>query len=712
MASAALSALVHTVTETDDIMKRKSIQTQYTVPPKPEPSLHYRDWPNDIGFESDFVQDEPIELNVTGNIPAWAAGTLYRTGPGIHSIDCNNGRRFETHHWFDGFTVVHRFQIKVDEKGQVKVSYNSRSTTDKLIERIRRTGQSDGFSFAQKRDPCQSFFKKLMSFFAPEAGMDPEATNVGVALSSNMPGFTATNKSDPTSHIRSLATRTDAARYQTLDPNTLEPAGVCDQTVLHPALKGAVSGTHAKSDPDTGDVYNFNLEPGRKSNYRIFCASTSTGKTEILATFEAPPAYIHSIFLTQNTVVLCVWNSHFAARGLSILYHRNVMDAISPLDSNEPARWYVVDRSPARKGLIATYHTPAFFCFHTINAYEEPSEEEGKIDITADLIAYSDLSVLHRFYYKNLLSSSPDAVKYVSQRHDAYRGTFSRYRLPDVPLPEDSKTPAAKSSSSQSTPRKGHLVHQSSKADSLELPTLSPLRSTRKYRYHYGVSDSGLSTFFDGIGKYDTQSHKALFWRKEGHTPGEPIFVPNPSSRAKANSKGVGAENKEDAKERKGMGEGGNGDSASDGQGEDQVKAEGVHVSEEAGAKAEAEAEDDDDDDDQDEDSGVLLSVVLDGHKQESYLLVLDARTMQEVGRAEMPSGPACEGGATSADGVQEAKAEGKNEDGGEGESEERASKRLKQTEPKKTNTKMVVGFGFHGLHVPERAGGVVSGGD
>lgn len=36
------------------------------------------------------------------------------------------------------------------------------------------------------------------------------------------------------------------------------------------------------------------------------------------------------------------------------------------------------------------------------------------------------------------------------------------------------------------------------------------------------------------------------------------------------------------------------------------------------------------------EDDGVLLSVVLDGPVGRSYLLVLDARTMVEVGRAEV----------------------------------------------------------------------------
>jgi beta,beta-carotene 9',10'-dioxygenase len=40
---------------------------------------------------------------------------------------------------------------------------------------------------------------------------------------------------------------------------------------------------------------------------------------------------------------------------------------------------------------------------------------------------------------------------------------------------------------------------------------------------------------------------------------------------------------------------------------------------------------------DRDEDDGVLLSVVLDGGSANSYLLVLDAATMEEVGRARVP---------------------------------------------------------------------------
>ena len=37
------------------------------------------------------------------------------------------------------------------------------------------------------------------------------------------------------------------------------------------------------------------------------------------------------------------------------------------------------------------------------------------------------------------------------------------------------------------------------------------------------------------------------------------------------------------------------------------------------------------------EDAGVLMTVVLDGYEGKSYMLVLDPKTMQEVGRAKVP---------------------------------------------------------------------------
>ena len=84
---------------------------------------NYNDWPNDAGvsvadsrlllyshatdshqvlqFQTDFEQKTPTELIVSGTIPSYAAGILYRTGPGRYKVDTAKGNTFkviELHH--------------------------------------------------------------------------------------------------------------------------------------------------------------------------------------------------------------------------------------------------------------------------------------------------------------------------------------------------------------------------------------------------------------------------------------------------------------------------------------------------------------------------------------------------------------------------------------------------------------------------------------
>ena len=50
----------------------------------------------------------------------------------------------------------------------------------------------------------------------------------------------------------------------------------------------------------------------------------------------------------------------------------------------------------------------------------------------------------------------------------------------------------------------------------------------RKIRYTYGLVNRGKSTLLDAIIKFDSSSgggHK--LWERQGHTPGEAIFVPD-----------------------------------------------------------------------------------------------------------------------------------------------------------------------------------------
>ncbi|CAG8270341.1 unnamed protein product [Penicillium salamii] len=482
-----------------------------------EESSHYNNWPTDKGFDPEYEQREPVELAVTGTIPTYAAGVLYRTGPGKSHIKAENGETLRISHWFDGFSQNHRFQIVADDlNASSRVFYNSRFSTDVLIQNAIETGSLKGLGFAQGRDPCQSVLGKVQSEFIPQP--TPSSKNVGVTLSINFPGLDRNNSNESNSRwsnpqgVRTLYAKTDYNAFQKIDPDTLEPLGLASQEDLHPELKGQVAASHARSDPTTGDVFNFNLTLGSTCTYRVFKVSAATGETTILATFAAMPAYLHSLLITKDHVILCIWNAHLDPRKMA----ESFMHAILPTDPTQPALWYVIDRK-GDNGLIATYESPAFFCFHTINAWLETSEEDAsQFDIVADLVRADNTNLIHTLYYKNLISSLDTAKSFQNNRDESLRTSVTRFRLPSVP-----RTPSADI-------KKATLEWSVCKTLSPELPTMNPTKSTQKHRYAYAVTLRGEATLTDGIMKLDCDTQQASLWACHGHSPGEPIFVADP----------------------------------------------------------------------------------------------------------------------------------------------------------------------------------------
>ena len=252
-----------------------------------------------------------------------------------------------------------------------------------------------------------------------------------------------------------------------------------------------MSCAHPEFDPETGDYFNFNLDFGMHPTYRVFRTSAATGETEILATIsgrDINAAYIHSFFLTENYVILCIWPAVFGAGGARVLWERNVMNAFA-FDPKLQARWCVVDRRHGR-GLVATFVSPAFFAFHSINAWEEESDKDKSknegadtVDIICDIIRFPNTDILSRMYYDNLLSTSTSAGRfYGTEESTPY---FTRSRLRGVP----------KKGSLQGTPTVEELVNIKDTNAVGELPTINPRYSTRPSRYFYNAVDRGLVSF-------------------------------------------------------------------------------------------------------------------------------------------------------------------------------------------------------------------------
>ncbi|HSZ12750.1 MAG TPA: carotenoid oxygenase family protein [Solirubrobacteraceae bacterium] len=111
--------------------------------------------------------------------------------------------------------------------------------------------------------------------------------------------------------------------------------------------------------------------------------------------------------------------------------------------------------------------------------------------------------------------------------------------------------------------------------EDLELPRINYARcNERHYRYVWGVGN-GPGGWLERIVRIDTAERSSMSWSQPGCYPGEPVFVARPAASP-----------------------------------EDKVR---------------------------DEDDGVLLSVVLDADAGRSFLLVLDARDLSELARAEAP---------------------------------------------------------------------------
>lgn len=308
---------------------------------------------------------------------------------------------------------------------------------------------------------------------------------------------------------------TDNNSAKTFDRDTLEPLGVTTQEVLHEDLSGPLSGAHAAYDPETGETFNYNLSFGLFPVYKIF-QTTVAGETTILANIWGPDikgAYIHSISLTPNFVILCIWPAYFRNLGLSILYERNLLEAMQ-YDSKASTMWVVVDRHK-RRGVVKKFKSPAFFCFHTVNAWETSGESSGTVDVTCELVEFRNMDILQRFYYENLVFDQPGVTE-----RDPVTETprLTRYLLQGIPL-------AGKSFHAITAPAKKIMDIVSG-----DLPQINPRYSLQPHRFVYTVLDRGNSSFLDGLGKTDIQTGETLVWEAVRQTPGEPIFVPAPGA--------------------------------------------------------------------------------------------------------------------------------------------------------------------------------------
>jgi torulene dioxygenase len=209
--------------------------------------------------------------------------------------------------------MTHRFGVQGG--ADPKVTYRSSKTArgvEKLVEAQGAWGKVK--SFGQRPDACAAYFANVESTFESEPS-GPDAANVSVTVGPLTPGMARVFGDAARSHSASggsaILARTDINQLQLLDSETAKPLALELEGygVLDPALAGRSSAAHPCVDARSGDTVNFVLDFTPKPIYTVFCVPAK-GEVRVLAKVEdAPPAYLHSLWMTEKYVILCVWQA-------------------------------------------------------------------------------------------------------------------------------------------------------------------------------------------------------------------------------------------------------------------------------------------------------------------------------------------------------------------------------------------------------------------
>lgn len=314
-----------------------------------------------IGLQTQPNEVEVDRLPVEGELPAWLAGSLLRTGPGRFEIGEQHLR-----HWFDGLAMLHRFSFADGE-----VSYAGRHLGSRAYRAANAKGRLAYTEFAT--DPCRALFARVHALFSTRALTDNANVNVA-ELGERMVAMTET------------------AIPVEFDRATLAAAGA---PYVAP---GHLSSAHPHFERSSGAMLNHAVRLGPRSSYRFYSVDPATMKTKVIRSWSiAEPSYMHSFAITPRWLILAEYP--FVVNPARALVRNRPYIENYRWKPERGSRFYLVDRDSGE--LRRGFETDAYFCFHHVNAYEEDG------DVVLDLCAYEDPSLIEDLYLERLRAGAP-----------------------------------------------------------------------------------------------------------------------------------------------------------------------------------------------------------------------------------------------------------------------------------------------------------------
>ncbi|MGE3954811.1 MAG: carotenoid oxygenase family protein [Parachlamydiales bacterium] len=390
-------------------------------------------------------EERPLtRLEVVGVIPPYLEGTLVRNGPALFE----KGEE-AVGHPFDGLAMLHAFSFR-----DGRVDYRNRFLRTTPYEAFLKEGSLSFHGFAT--DPCGKIFAQAHTRLIPNA-------NVSIAQIAN-----------------ETVAMTEIPLPVRFDLQTLETLGLL-QYADHLPKEDCFESAHPQRDPDTGDLYNYQILFTPSPVYQIYRIPKGAKERVLLATLPVDkPSYMHSFALTEHALILAqfplVVDPQTAASGAPFI-------TAFRWEPERGTRYLIIDRQTGElKGEI---QGEPYFAFHHINAHE------AKGAYHLDLVSFPDATVL--------FGGPPSREKRGVRRVTLHEGKATSTMILERPC---------------------------------EMPRIAKRVNGKPYQFAY-LADYRMVPSPDAsppLIKLNVETGEVVTWSEKGCQPGEPVFVAKPGA--------------------------------------------------------------------------------------------------------------------------------------------------------------------------------------
>nr|ADK36681.1 carotenoid cleavage dioxygenase 8 [Physcomitrium patens] len=414
------------------------------------------------------------EMEVQGEIPSWLDGTYLRNGPGYFEA---GGKEFP--HLFDGYSTL------------IRLNFNN----SKLIAH-----------HAQLQSEAYKAVKSSGKVSFREFAVTPKHNNVfewmgevaGIAMGTTLTDNANTGVIKLGDGRVVCLTETCKGSIQ-INPDTLETIGQFKYT---DNLGGLIHAAHPYVDENEMiTLLPDLLNPGYTA-VRMVAGTNERVPIGRVNCNGPQPGWVHSFAVTENYIVVPEGPLRYSVRNL---LKAEEAEYFKFEWLPESGAWiHIMDRFTGK--IVTCVEVPNFVTFHFINGYEDV-DENGKPQIIVDCCEHHADPVILKRMKLNELRSYPGKVL-----PDARVGRFT------IPL-DGSKTGTL----TAAVPIEEHGA-------GLDMNTINPVYTSKKYRYVYACGASRPCNFPNTLTKIDLETKTAKNWHHPGGIPTEPFFVPRPGA--------------------------------------------------------------------------------------------------------------------------------------------------------------------------------------